>query len=143
MLRVLSSTTAVRCRYSVLISAIRGWVSVARARSSVYAVVRCLERFSATLSHARPRRYLGAPPLTPPRHQSGSEEGRGPRAGRGWLPWSRALPGHVGFFFDGGICVYVGAARAGSRRSGAGLAPRPQALPMPATARSIGLSPFY
>jgi hypothetical protein len=34
----------------------------------------------------------------------------------------------------GGIYVYVGTARAGSRRSGAGLAPRPQALPMPATA---------
>jgi hypothetical protein len=30
----------------------------------------------------------------------------------------------------GGICVYVGTARAGPRRSGVGLAPRPQALPM-------------
>jgi hypothetical protein len=34
----------------------------------------------------------------------------------------------------GGICVYVGTARADSRRSGVGLAPRPQALPMTATA---------
>jgi hypothetical protein len=34
----------------------------------------------------------------------------------------------------GGICVYVGTARADSRRSGVGLAPRPQALPMPAAA---------
>ena len=34
----------------------------------------------------------------------------------------------------GGIYVYVGTARAGSRRSGVGLAPRPQALPMPAAA---------
>jgi hypothetical protein len=32
------------------------------------------------------------------------------------------------------IYVYVGAARADSRRSGVGLAPRPQALPMPAAA---------
>jgi hypothetical protein len=44
----------------------------------------------------------------------------------------------------GGIYVYVGTARAGFRRSGVGLAPRPQALPMPAaalilyTARSNG-----
>jgi hypothetical protein len=30
----------------------------------------------------------------------------------------------------GGICVYVGTARADSRRSGIGLVPRPQALPM-------------
>jgi hypothetical protein len=34
----------------------------------------------------------------------------------------------------GGICVYVGASRADSRRSGAGLAPGPQALPMTAAA---------
>ena len=34
----------------------------------------------------------------------------------------------------GGIYVYVGTARADSRRSGVGLAPRPQALPMPAAA---------
>jgi hypothetical protein len=34
----------------------------------------------------------------------------------------------------GGICVYVGAARAASRGPGAGLAPRPQALPIPAAA---------
>jgi hypothetical protein len=34
----------------------------------------------------------------------------------------------------GGICVYVGTSRAGSRRSGVGLAPGPQALPMPAAA---------
>jgi hypothetical protein len=32
----------------------------------------------------------------------------------------------------GGICVYVGAARADSRGPGAGNAPRPHALPMPA-----------
>jgi hypothetical protein len=34
----------------------------------------------------------------------------------------------------GGICVCVSAARAGSRRPGAGLAPRPQAPPVPAAA---------
>jgi hypothetical protein len=34
----------------------------------------------------------------------------------------------------GGIYVYVGTARADSRRSGVGLAPRPQALPLPAAA---------
>jgi hypothetical protein len=34
----------------------------------------------------------------------------------------------------GGIYVYVGAARADSRRSGVRLAPRPQALPIPAAA---------
>jgi hypothetical protein len=34
----------------------------------------------------------------------------------------------------GGTYVYVGASRAGPRRSGAGLAPGPQALPMPAAA---------
>jgi hypothetical protein len=34
----------------------------------------------------------------------------------------------------GGICVYVGTARADPRRSGVGLAPRPQALPIPAAA---------
>jgi hypothetical protein len=34
----------------------------------------------------------------------------------------------------GGIYVYVGTSRAGSRRSGVGLAPGPQALPMPAAA---------
>jgi hypothetical protein len=38
----------------------------------------------------------------------------------------------------GGIaCVCVGAARADSRRSGVGLAPRPQALPMPAAAQVL------
>jgi hypothetical protein len=34
----------------------------------------------------------------------------------------------------GGIYVYVGTARADSRGYGVGLAPRPQALPMPAAA---------
>jgi hypothetical protein len=34
----------------------------------------------------------------------------------------------------GGIYVYVGTARADSRRPGVGLAPRPQAFPMPAAA---------
>jgi hypothetical protein len=37
----------------------------------------------------------------------------------------------------GGIYVHVGTARAGSRRSGAGLAPRLQALHMPAAALII------
>jgi hypothetical protein len=36
----------------------------------------------------------------------------------------------------GGIYVYVGTARADSRRSGVGLAPRPQALPSYASCRS-------
>jgi hypothetical protein len=39
----------------------------------------------------------------------------------------------------GGICVHVGTARADSRRSGAGLAPRPQALPVPAAALELPL----
>jgi hypothetical protein len=49
----------------------------------------------------------------------------------------------------GGIYVHVGTARADSRRPGAGLAPRPQALPMPAAAlilyiyKAISVSRLY
>jgi hypothetical protein len=41
----------------------------------------------------------------------------------------------------GGICVYAGTARAGSRRSGVGLAPRPQALHMPAAVLILYMLP--
>jgi hypothetical protein len=50
----------------------------------------------------------------------------------------------------GGICVHVGTSRADSLRSGVGLAPGPQALPMPATAlilyiyrKRITSGPFF
>jgi hypothetical protein len=41
----------------------------------------------------------------------------------------------------GGIYVYVGTARADSRGPGVGLAPRPQALPMPAAALVLYIAP--